>query len=195
MKNNRLSCYMVALMAFAFTAIIGCTGKKTSSSSDNLVKIDTVYQAGETFNVEKRGVNGRETLEVKTGTLKINGEEIENWVSAQKESQVADFLLMMYVQKLDYMKLCSKNLDKNIVDKALSEWESLGGAYHILTDKNGNVVFTGGKGASVLDILDTQGTGSIKFQTIQEKTKNYVAVVDNENEGKYVIIDIEFDKK
>jgi len=172
--NSISSAIVLALMA-------------TTASCDK--KTATIYQSGEIFHVEKNGANGKETVPVKTGTVIVNGKEVENWVSAQDEGEVADFLLMMFRDNLEYMKLCSKKLDKSKVDKALSEWKSIGGGYVILKDKDGNIGFTtyGDKAGGFF--LDMKGKGKIKFETIQEKTP------ENDNLGKYVITDVEFDKE
>jgi hypothetical protein len=79
--------------------------------------------------------------------------------------------------------------EKNKVDEALSEWKSLGGGYTITVDYSGkNFTFYGGGH----NIWDMKGKGIIKVETIQEKTVNDAS--GDENPGKYVITDIEFNK-
>jgi len=182
---NSISSAIVLASMVTMTSCDSDSNNQKSTTSENPKKTVTVYRSGEIFHLEINGENGKETVAVKTGTVMVNGEEGENWVSAQDESQVASFLLMMYCDNLDYMKLCSKKLDKSKVDKALSEWKSIGGYYRILIDKDGNIGFKGGSSPSIFDI---RGNGEIKFETMQEKTP------ENENLGKYVVTDIEFSK-
>jgi hypothetical protein len=176
--RNRFKFFTAMLAALVFTVMTGCTG-------------NTIYKAGKTFQVDHFGENGKETFTVKTGIVKINGKEVENCVSAREESDVAAFLILMYSNNLDYMKLCSKKLDKSKVDKALSEWKSTGGGYVIAQnpDSKSVVAFYGGSGSNIWDI---RGKGEMKVETIREKVVNYVS--GDEIDGKYVITDIEFNK-
>ena len=181
-------CLIVPMLFLCLTT--SCKKTNTSSSqTDNQEEKITVYQSGETFQVENFGRDKQKRIfNVKAGTVVENGQEVENWVSAKNENEAAGFLLMMYSQDLDFMKICSKNMDKNKISSALSDWKSLGGYFIIGVDKDNNIVFQGGTG----DMFDLKGKGQIKVNTIQEKGINIVT--GTENEGKYVITDIEFNK-
>ena len=157
-------------------------GRVNKVAIDLIEKIVTVYQAGETFQVENFDSNGQKTTyEIKTGTVKENEQEVENWVAANSKGDAAMYLLLMYRQ----------NLDKDKVDRALSDWKNLGGgSFIILLDKNGNPSFrVMGRSGSIFDM---QGNGNVKVKTLDEKTDNNVS--EGENDCKYVITDIDFSK-
>jgi len=180
--------FILAMLLLCLTT--SCKKTNTSSSpTDNQEEKITVYQSRETFQVENFDKDGHKIIfNVKAGSVVENGQEVENWVSAKSEKEVLSFLLMMYSQELDFMKICSKNMDKNKISSALSDWKSLGGYFIIGVDKDMNIVFFGGTG----DKFDIRGHGKIKVKTIQEKGINIVT--GNENDGKYVVTDLEFSK-
>jgi len=146
---------------------------------DFIEMIAIVYQTGKSFQVEGFDNFGKKMIyEVKTGTVKENEVDVENWVSALYESEVVVNIFSMYKQNLDYMRLCSQNLDMDKVDNALSVLSNM--AFVIVVKGNMNV-----------PIMDYDASnkivkkGSVIVKTIQEKT-------DDETDGKYVITDFKF---
>jgi hypothetical protein len=163
--------------------VIAC-GKVSSSKTETADEKDIYSPKTETFLVVEPDENGNKKEEtILVGTVKVDGME-ENWVSAKKESEAAKFLILMYVNDLDYMKICSKSLDKNKVDQALSKWRSQGGGYVLGSDETGkNIAFYGGDGS----IWHLAGKGVMKIKMVQEKA----TVIETNN--KYTVTDIEFD--
>ena len=152
---------------------------------DFIEMIAIVYQRGKTFRVKGLDHWGNNMIyEVKTGTVEENEVAVENWVSAPNEGEVVLHIIRMYKQKLGYLRLCSKNLDKDKVDNALSVFSNVADFFNFsnmaeVIKENGNMY---------VPVMDYDASnkfivkGVIVVKTIQEKT-------DGETNGKYVITD------
>lgn len=191
-KNVVLKTVVLSWLTLFVMLVVSCrntgSGQTEAASSVEQTGSNTDFgQTEATFTVEQTNASGTKALTVKTGTVRQNGKEVENWVLAKDKSEVAVFLILMYSNNLDYMRLCSRKLSKDKVHIALSAWESCGGAYMITVGSEGEIAFLGGTG----NISEISGSGTMEIQTIQEKSVNPDT---GEEEGKFVVSDITYTK-
>jgi hypothetical protein len=196
MKKSELKKVMMYSGMIGWILTVVACGKVSSSKMETTGEKENYSPRTEIFLVAEPDKNRNEKKDtIVVGTIKVNGAE-ENWVLAKKELEAAKFLIMMYANNLDYMKACSKSLDKNKVDRALSKWRSKGdgavffdmdreksggGEYALFADNPGKgITFFGGDGRANL-----QGSGIMRIKMVQE-----IAIFKINN--KYTVTDIEF---